>query len=144
MWNSSYFVQATSQRLPHTTSGIARIHVMHTKRSLVHPYVLSSYPTERLFAPNNNQSQLSAFRFRNLHTTGVVWDSTDPLKPSSKVEESVIAFKDDLKKQLEKKKSSDQVASAVPVAVVKPSIGKRIMDELKVFVKNLQLQFSSI
>lgn len=114
---------------------------MHTKRSLVHPYVLSSYPAEHFFAPNN---QLSAFRFRNLHTTGVVWDSSDPLKPSSKVEESVIAFKDDLKKQLEKKKSADQVANAAPTAVVvKPSIGKRIMDELKVFIQNLQLHFSS-
>jgi len=65
-----------------------------------------------------------------------VWDSSDPLKPSSKVEESVIAFKDDLKKQLEKQKSADQVANAAPTAaVVKPSIGKRIMDELKVFIK---------
>lgn len=109
---------------------------MHTKRSLVQAYVLSSYPTEHFFPSSNNQSQLSAFRFRNLHTTGVVWDSSDPLKPSSKVEESVIAFKDDLKKQLEKQKSADQVANAAPTAaVVKPSIGKRIMDELKVFIK---------
>lgn len=80
-------------------------------------------------------------QYRSLQTTNIVWDN-DPLKPSSKVEASVLAFKEDLKKEKEKKAAN--VQPAVPPTVAKPSIGKRIMDELKHYYHGFRLLFIDI
>lgn len=78
-----------------------------------------------------------------LQTTNALRDN-DPLKPSSKVEESVLAFKEDLKKEKEKKAATAQSATAPTTAVAKPSIGKRIMDELKHYYHGFRLLFIDI
>lgn len=80
-----------------------------------------------------------AVQFRNFQTTTNLCDN-DPLKPSSKVEESVRAFKEDLKKE---KKSTAQ--TTIPsTELAKPSLGKRIMDELKHYYHGFRLLFIDI
>lgn len=87
-------------------------------------------------------SHFACGRVRNFQTTSSVWDS-DPLKPSSKVEESVLALKEELKKQKENKAVQDQPAHP-PAPVVKPSLGKRIMAELKHYYHGFRLLFIDV
>ena len=71
-----------------------------------------------------------------------MWDN-EPLKPSSKVEESVLTFKEDLKKEMEKKNSTSQPPVPAPPPP-KPSLGKRIMDELKHYYHGFRLLYIDV
>ena len=81
---------------------------------------------------------VAALQFRSVQSSLTLWDA-DPLKPSSKVEESVLAIKEDLKKD----KASTQLQPASATAV-KPSLGKRIMDELRHYYHGFRLLFIDV
>ena len=67
---------------------------------------------------------------RFLRTSTIRLADIEPLKPSSKVEASVLSFKHDQKQ--------------VKPAVTKPSIGKRIVDELKHYYHGFRLLFIDV
>jgi len=81
----------------------------------------------------SNRSVLLKFKrhshTRNLHTSLVRRVDIEPRRPSSNVEESVLAFKNDVK---------------LPPAVVKASLGKRVMDELKHYYHGFRLLFIDV
>lgn len=78
----------------------------------------------------------AAFKTRRyLRTTAVRLVDIEPLKPSSKVEASVLTFKHE---------ASNKVGSKPDVTVVKPSLGKRIVDELKHYYHGFRLLFIDI
>ena len=66
--------------------------------------------------------QLIFLKFQQLHTTSLLQDES-PLRPSSKVEESVNLFK-------EEQKLVNKSPQLAPGAVVKPPLWKRFIDEL--------------
>lgn len=82
-------------------------------------------------------------QYRSFQTTSFLQDN-DPLKPSSRVEESLLAFKEDLKKEKEKKSATTVSPTVPPTAVAKPSLGKRIMDELKHYYHGFRLLFIDV
>ena len=100
-----------------------------------HHYAVAC-PTSSIYLTKNRlllvpKPILTELKFRNLQTTQFLSDS-DPLKPSSKVEESVLSFKETLKNEKSAQPNTQPV-------VVKPSIGKRIMDELKHYYHGFRL-----
>ena len=82
-----------------------------------------------------SQSNRSVLKFkrpphtRYLHTSLVRRVDIEPLRPSSKVEESVLAFKNEVK---------------LPPVVIKASLGKRVMDELKHYYHGFRLLFIDV
>ena len=80
---------------------------------------------------------------RGLHVSRVRLDDS-PLKPSSQVEETVIALKQGLKKEQEKKASSSAQPSPAIQTVAKPSLWKRFVDELRHYYHGFRLLFIDI
>ncbi len=131
-----------------TTNGFPRVQYVVGQSRRFHslPYCSLSHQTPLLRNQHNSflpiKPELYLVQCRTLQTTNFLCDN-DPLKPSSKVEESVLAFKEDLKKEKEKKSATAQ-SPAPTTAVAKPSIGKRIMDELKHYYHGFRLLFIDV
>lgn len=131
-------VQATSNGFPciqHAVGQNLRFHLFYSSAAHRAAFSLSENKNS-LYV----KSEFLTVHCRSLQTTSFRSDN-DPLKPSSKVEESVLAFKEDLKK--EQKKLAAIQPSVTPV-VAKPSLGKRIMDELKHYYHGFRLLFIDV
>ena len=112
-----------------------RLHLAYSSVAHRTPFAFSDKNFRRV------KSEFLVVQCCTFQSTNSHWDN-DPLKPSSRVEESVLAFKEDLKKEQEKKSSTIQ--PCVTAAVAKPSIGKRIMDELKHYYHGFRLLFIDV
>ncbi|KZS05971.1 putative LETM1 and EF-hand domain-containing protein anon-60Da [Daphnia magna] len=102
-------VQATSNGFPciqHAVGQNLRFHLFYSSAAHRAAFSLSENKNS-LYV----KSEFLTVHCRSLQTTSFRSDN-DPLKPSSKVEESVLAFKEDLKKEQKK------------LAAIQPSISK--------------------
>ena len=79
---------------------------------------------------------------RGLRTCAVLYVD-GPLKPSSKVEATVNALKENLKNQLDKKQDDAAPLPGLP-PTIKPSLWKRVVDELKHYYHGFRLLFIDI
>ncbi|EFX77361.1 hypothetical protein DAPPUDRAFT_106229 [Daphnia pulex] len=89
------------------------------------------------------KSEVLVLQYCNTQSTYPKWDN-DPLKPSSMVEESVLAFRDDLKIKQDTKTAATQQPSLTTAVVRNPSIGKRIVNAVKHYYRGFRLLFIDI
>jgi LETM1 and EF-hand domain-containing protein 1 len=88
------------------------------------------------------KSEVMVLQYCYIQSTYTKWDN-DPLKPSSMVEESVLALKNDLKIK-EETKTADTQQQSLTAVVRNPSIGKRIVNEVKHYYHGFRLLFIDI
>lgn len=92
------------------------------------------------FYPRDQENFRVISRCHFFHTSTVLADKDgSPLRPSSKVEESVMAFK----RESETRKGEEQPPQKVMLEV-KPSLWKRVVDELKHYYNGFRLFFIDI
>jgi LETM1 and EF-hand domain-containing protein 1, mitochondrial len=154
MWRASiqrihFHVQPS--RLPRTLVSRHRHDLFPSCNRIIPSHSASIITDYRNLAISEFKPDFLKVQSSRFHTSALLLDKENtPLRPSSKVEETIIAFKQDLKKEHEKKPLSDGQSTTLPseqvppVIQVKPSLWTRVVNELKHYYHGFRLLFIDI
>ena len=153
MWRASIqriHIHVQPSRLPRTLVSRHHHDLFPSCNRIIPSHSASIIADYRNLAVSSFKPDFLTVQCSRFHTSALQLDKENtPLRPSSKVEETVIAFKQDLKKEHEKKALSDGQSTlpseqVPPVIQVKPSLWTRIVNELKHYYHGFRLLFIDI